>query len=95
MTATEWQTSNWPEDVSHDIDPAEYNIPLFQVLDEAARDYPDQVYTIFNDATRTFAQVKDTADRIAHFLHAAFERATGSPSFFPICPTIRPSISAS
>ena len=40
------------------------------MLDDAARDYPDHVYTIFNDATRTFAQVKDTADRIAHFLHA-------------------------
>jgi long-chain acyl-CoA synthetase len=40
------------------------------MLDDAARAYPDNVYTIFSDATRTFAQVKDTADRIAHFLHA-------------------------
>ena len=68
MTATEWQTSNWPEGVSHDIDPAEYNMPLFQVLDDAARDYPNHTYTIFNDATRTFSQVKQTADRIAAFL---------------------------
>jgi hypothetical protein len=40
------------------------------LLDDAARDYPNQTYTIFNDAPRTFAQVKDTADRIANFLHA-------------------------
>ena len=42
--------------------------PLFSLLDESASSYPDQVYTIFNDATRTYAQVKDTADRIANFL---------------------------
>ena len=70
MTATAWQTSNWPEDVRHDIDPAEYNMPLFQILDDAARDYPQNTYTIFNDATRTFSQVKETADRIAVFLRS-------------------------
>jgi long-chain acyl-CoA synthetase len=68
MTADHWPTRNWPDGVPHEIDG--YDIPLFQVLDDAARDYPSQVYTIFNDATRTYAQVKDTADRIANFLHA-------------------------
>ena len=68
MTTTTWPADHWPEDVSHDIDPAEYNMPLFQVLDDAARDYPSHTYTIFNDATRTFSQVKETADRIAGFL---------------------------
>ena len=68
MTTAPWNTPHWPEGVPHTID--DYEMPLFQVLDEAARDYPDQTYTIFNDATRSFAQVKETADRIANFLHA-------------------------
>ena len=68
MTSAPWPTPNWPEEVPFDV--GDYDNPLFNLLDEAARDYPDQVYTVFNDATRTFAQVKDTADRIAHFLHA-------------------------
>jgi long-chain acyl-CoA synthetase len=66
MTATTWPTPNWPQDVAHDI--SGYEKPLFSLLDESASRYPDQVYTIFNDATRTYAQVKDTADRIANFL---------------------------
>jgi long-chain acyl-CoA synthetase len=66
MAATTWPTPNWPQDVPHDI--SGYEKPLFSVLDESASNYPDQVYTIFNDATRTYAQVKDTADRIANFL---------------------------
>ncbi|HSO18472.1 MAG TPA: long-chain fatty acid--CoA ligase [Desulfosarcina sp.] len=68
MTSAPWPTDYWPEGVPHDID--DYHMPLFQLLDDAARDYPDQTYTIFNDATRSFAQVRETADRIAHFLHA-------------------------
>ena len=66
MTASTWPAPNWPEGVPHEI--SGYEKPLFSVLDESADKYPDQVYTIFNDATRTFAQVQDTADRIAHFL---------------------------
>jgi long-chain acyl-CoA synthetase len=68
MAATTWPTPNWPEGVAHDI--SGYEKPLFSVLDESADEYPNQVYTIFNDANRTFAQVKDTADRIANFLVA-------------------------
>jgi len=66
MAATNWPTSNWPDGVPQDV--TEYDKPLFSVLDEAARDYPSHVYTIFNDAVRTYAQVKDTADRVASFL---------------------------
>jgi long-chain acyl-CoA synthetase len=66
MAAITWSTPNWPEDVPHEI--SGYEKPLYAVLDESASNYPDQVYTIFNDATRTFAQVKNTADRIANFL---------------------------
>lgn len=68
MAAKTWPTPNWPDGVPHDINPAEYDMPLFQILDDAARDYPNLTYTIFNDATRTFASIKDTADRIANFL---------------------------
>ncbi len=68
MTATTWPAPNWPEGVPHDL--SGYEKPLYSILDESAGKYPDQVYTIFNDATRTFAQVKDTADRIANFLAA-------------------------
>ena len=66
MTATTWPTPNWPEGVPNEI--SGYEKPLFSILDDTANEYPNQVYTIFNDATRTFAQVKDTADRIANFL---------------------------
>lgn len=68
MTTAPWKTPYWPEGVPHEID--DTNMPLFQLLDDAARDYPDQTYTIFNDATRSFAQVKEAADRVANFLHA-------------------------
>ncbi len=68
MAATTWPTPNWPQDVPHEI--SGYDKPLFSLLDESASKYPDQVYTIFSDTTRTYAQVKDTADRIAHFLAA-------------------------
>ena len=66
MTSQPWQTPFWPEGVSHSV--TDYEKPLYDILDETARDYPDQVFTIFNGATRTFAQVKDRADRLASFL---------------------------
>jgi long-chain acyl-CoA synthetase len=66
MAFKEWSTANWPEGVARDI--TGYERPLYSVLDEAARDYPNEVYTIFSDGMRTFAEVKDTADRIASFL---------------------------
>ena len=66
MAPSEWPTPNWPEGVAREV--SGYEKPLFSILDETAKEYPNQVYTIFNDATRTYAQVKDTADRIANFL---------------------------
>lgn len=56
----------WPLGVAHTI--TDFDKPLFTILDEAARDYPDETYTIFSGATRTFSKVKDTAGRIANFL---------------------------
>ncbi len=66
MAPSDWPTPNWPEGIAREI--TKYEKPLFSILDETAKEYPNQVYTIFNDATRTYAQVKDTADRIANFL---------------------------
>jgi len=61
-----WKTPFWPEGVAHDI--TNYHYPMPQILDNTAEKYPDNVYTIFNGAFRTYAQVKNTADRIANFL---------------------------
>ena len=66
MSKKLWQGPKWPEGVPYEIEG--YEKPLFSILDDAARDYPDETYTIFNDFTRTFAEVKDTADRVANFL---------------------------
>ncbi len=66
MESKPWYGPKWPEGVPHEI--SGYERPVFSAIDDSARDYPNQVFTIFNDATRTFAQVKETADRIANFL---------------------------
>jgi len=68
MTSKPWHGPRWPQGVPYEI--SGYEKPLFSVLDEATRDFPDNVYTIFNDGNRTFAQVKDTTDRVANFLAA-------------------------
>ncbi len=56
----------WPEGVPKEI--SGYDKPLYSLLDEAARDYPQQIYTIFNDAKRTFKEVKEDSDKVAAFL---------------------------
>ncbi|MFO7753045.1 MAG: long-chain fatty acid--CoA ligase [Desulfobacteraceae bacterium] len=67
MTDSAWDTPFWPENVSKTTVP-DYDYPVFEMLDRAAAKYPDKVFTIFNGAERTYARVKDTADRIAWFL---------------------------
>ncbi len=66
MALPPWPTTRWPKDVPREI--SGFEKPLFSFLDDAARDFPNQTYTIFNDGKRTYAQVKDTADRLASFL---------------------------
>ncbi|MGM0426831.1 MAG: long-chain-fatty-acid--CoA ligase [Thermodesulfobacteriota bacterium] len=66
MSTKPWHGPKWPEGVPYEI--SGYEKPLFSILDETAQKYPDQTYTLFNGAGRTFAQVKDTADRVADFL---------------------------
>lgn len=63
-----WSTPHWPEGVPHTI--SGYEKPLFSVLDDSAREFPDRVYTVFSGAERTYAQVKETADRVANFLNS-------------------------
>jgi len=67
MTDFAWKTPFWPENVSKTTVP-DYDYPVFEMLDRAAAEYPDKVFTIFNGAERTYSKVKDTADRIARFL---------------------------
>lgn len=66
MADSTWKTPFWPEGVAHTC--TDYKFPVFKFLDDAAKDYPNLPYTVFNGASKTYAQVKDTADRIATFL---------------------------
>ncbi|MEE8398657.1 MAG: long-chain fatty acid--CoA ligase [Desulfobacterales bacterium] len=66
MPLAPWPTSNWPKDVPREI--SGYEKPVYSILDDSAEKYPDKDYTLFMGGSRTFAQVKDTADRIANFL---------------------------
>jgi long-chain acyl-CoA synthetase len=85
MASKHWPTENWPEGVAREV--SGFENPLFNILDEAARGYPDNVYTIFNGGTRTYAQVKDTADRIANFLAArGVEKGDRVAIFLPNLP---------
>jgi len=62
-----WETDFWPKDVSHTL-AEDYHFPIFKFLNDSASQYPDKVFTLFNGASKTFAQVRNTADRIAFFL---------------------------
>ncbi|MBU2628461.1 MAG: AMP-binding protein, partial [Proteobacteria bacterium] len=66
MSAPVWKTPFWPDGVAHDV--TDYHYPLPQILDNTAKKYPQNTYTIFNGAFRTYAQVKNTSDRIANYL---------------------------
>lgn len=66
MDTKTWHNYKWPEGVPNEI--SGYDKPLYSILDDAAREFPESTFTIFNGARRTFKNVKDTADRIADFL---------------------------
>ena len=66
MLKMPWHGPHWPEGVDREL--SGFEKPVISILDEAARQFPDRVYTIFNGGVRTFAQVRETADRIADFL---------------------------
>ncbi|MFO7801556.1 MAG: long-chain fatty acid--CoA ligase [Desulfovermiculus sp.] len=63
-----WPTPFWPQGVARVIEGFER--PLYSLLQDAAHNYPDQVYTIFQGAGQTFAQVQQAADKVAAFLHS-------------------------
>ncbi len=66
MAVSKWNTPFWPEGVASEIN--DYHFPVFKFLDDSAAKYPNNPFTVFNGASKTFAQVKDTVDRIAFFL---------------------------
>lgn len=66
MIAKPWHGPKWPQGVAHEV--TDYAKPLYTLLDEAAADFPEQTFTIFNGATRTFRQAKEAADKVAGFL---------------------------
>ena len=66
MTTTTWKTPFWPEGVSRTI--ADYHYPLPRILDDTAQKYPEHTFTLFNGRARTYAQARDTANRVANFL---------------------------
>ncbi|MBN2229419.1 MAG: long-chain fatty acid--CoA ligase [Candidatus Thorarchaeota archaeon] len=61
-----WHTKRWPPTVKKTLDyPDE---PLFKLLDHVAEKHPDNPSTIWAGVSRSFAKVRDHADRIANFL---------------------------
>ena len=66
MALGPWETPRWPEGVPREI--TGYEKPIFSLLDQSEKTYPDNTFTIFNGRFKTYARVKDTADRLAHFL---------------------------
>ncbi|MHA2370249.1 MAG: long-chain-fatty-acid--CoA ligase [Candidatus Hodarchaeales archaeon] len=66
MEESIWHKHKWPPQVKKSIDyPDE---PLFSLLDNTAEKSGDFIYTIFQGATRTYGEVRESADRIANFL---------------------------
>jgi long-chain acyl-CoA synthetase len=63
-----WHKKRWPETVKKSLDyPDE---PLFAVVDKIADSHPDSPSTIFSGVSRTFSDVRDSANRIANFLNS-------------------------
>jgi long-chain acyl-CoA synthetase len=69
MAPNNWPTEKWPADVPREI--SGFEKPAFSILDDSADKYPEKVCTIFNGASRTYSQVRDTANRVAAFLVAS------------------------
>lgn len=61
-----WHKHRWPEKVSRSLEyPDE---PLFAILDKAADNHGDMPYTSFMGVLRTYADVREDADKIANYL---------------------------
>ncbi len=89
MALGPWPTDNWPTGVPREI--SGFEKPVFSMLDDSADRYPDQVYTVFMGGTRTFSQVKNTADRVANFLSAqGIQKGDAVAIFLPNLPHYPP-----
>lgn len=62
-----WHKYKWPKQVRKTLKYPDK--PLFALLDDAAEKSGDKNYTIYGPP-RTFTQVRESADRIANFLHS-------------------------
>ncbi len=66
MTTTTWKAPLGSQGVNQTI--SDYHFPLYQILDHAAGKYPERTFTLFRGKARTYAQAKDTANRVSNFL---------------------------
>ena len=66
MAPKPWLGACRPAGVSEDV--GDYHKPLFSILEDSVRDYPDAEFTIFQGASRTYRQVGEATDRLANFL---------------------------
>lgn len=75
----------WPDGVPTEI--SGYKRPVFDLIDQSAKEFPNKVYTIFQGAKKTFKQVKDYSDRIANFLRQkGLEKGDRVAIFLPNIP---------
>ena len=61
-----WHKHKWPVHVMKSLDYP--NEPLYGVIDRTADRYGDSIYTVWSGVERTFAEVRDSANKIANFL---------------------------
>ena len=64
-----WHRHKWPEGMPYEL---EYPVmPLQQVLEDAAREWPASPFILFDDTVLTYRQIDQAANRVAHFLIAS------------------------
>ncbi len=66
MAFEPWDTPCRPEGVPREITGFEKSI--FSLLNQSAKTYPNNTFTIFNGRFKSYARVRDTVNRIAHFM---------------------------
>ncbi|MCB2184881.1 MAG: long-chain fatty acid--CoA ligase [Deltaproteobacteria bacterium] len=85
MERKPWQGDRWPQGVPYEI--SGFDKPVYALLEDAARLYPDATFTIFEGATRTFTQSWDAAQRTAGFLASrGIEKGDRVAMFLPNLP---------
>jgi len=84
-----WYKHKWPKEARKKLDyPKE---PLYAMLDRAAEQHGNNPYTLFEGASKTYAQIRDHADRIANFLVTrGIKKDTRVALFLPNVPHFPP-----